>query len=358
MKGDSKVLEDGTLRKVNTVEVFDETPGYDEEVGAQLAKGLTLQQREQARLLYNIFNGFWGLCFVKGLPGTGKDLFGNYISYLIKTYFPHIRILRDEAPYALYGAYAGLFNDTVLATDLAKMRAVAKGAGVKSVKEFGAVLEKAADDWVTSEGLVLLKNSVLYLTEFHRYCYKRDPHSAMNKTMGGIHKMKRHINTLILGTTQLVSDLDRFTCLPFVDWQVTCVPRGKTEFIYFIHKAKYDKNRDKIELLGTPFQIPVDAGKPQSSLGDGTIKIIRPEYIPKTEEERIVLDVIKAGYGRYEDIVELLATEGDMSERETLATLKELRFRKNKRAVGYPCWFALYNSKSAPSLRTSLKAVE
>jgi len=346
-------LVNGTQKNsVNTVEVFDDTPGYDEEVGARLAEGLTPQQREQARLLYNIFNGLWGLCLVKGLPGTGKDLFGNYISYLIKTYFPHIRIMRDEPPRELYGAYAGLFNDTVLAMELAKMREVAKGVGVRRLD---AVLEKAADDWVGSEGLVLLKNSVLYLTEFWRYCYKRDPHNPMNKTMGGIHKEKRHINTLILGTTQLVSDLDKFTCKPFVDWQVTCVPKGKTEFIYFIHKARYDAMRDKIELIGKPFQIPVDAGKPQSSLGDGKIRIRRPNYYPETEEERIVIEVVKAGYDCYEDIVELIATEGDMGEAETLATLKELKFRKNKRAIDYPCWFSLFNSKSAPALKTSLK---
>lgn len=348
-------MESGTQRTVNTVEVFDETPGYDEEVGARLAEGLTPQQCEQARLLYNIFNGFWGLCLVKGLPGTGKDLFGNYISYLIKTYFPHIRILRDEPPYALYGPYAGLFNDTVLATDLAKMRAVAKGG---SIKQFDAELEKAADDWVANDGLVLLKNSVLYLTEFWKYCYKREAQNPMNKTMGGIHKMKRHINTLILGTTQLMSDLDRFTCKPFVDWQVTCVPNSKTEFTYFIHKATYNATRDRIELLGQPFPIPVDAGKPQSSLGDGKIRIRRPSYPPQTEEERIVLDVIKAGYDCYEDIVKLLATEGDMGERETLETLKELKFRKNKRAIDYPCWFGLWNSKSAPTLKTSLKMEE
>ena len=351
MRGDTVAEMIGTKR-VNTVEIYDETPGYDDEIGARLAEGLTPAQRHQARLLYNIFNGLWGLCLVKGLPGTGKDLFGNYISYLIKTYFPHVRIMRDEPPRALYGAYAGMFSDTVLATELDKMREAAKGT---SVKQFDALLEKAADDWVTSKGLVLLKNSVLYLTEFWRYCYKRDPHNPMNKTMGGIHKEKRHIKTLILGTTQLTSDLDKFTCKPFVDWTVTCTRQGKTEFTYFVHKATYDASRDRIEIIGKPFKIPVDAGKPRSDFGDGKIRLRRAVYYPQTEEERIVLDVIKAGYDNYEAIVELIESEGDMTEQEVLDTLKELKFRISKRAIDYPCPFGLWNSKSTPQVTTRLK---
>jgi len=305
-------------------------------------------------MLYRLFNELWGLCIVVGDPGTGKDLFGNYISYLLKTYFPWKRVLRDEKPRALYGEYAGLFNETVLVEQLALMRALAKGVGVTRV---GAILEKAADDWVTSEGAVLLKNSVLYLTEFWRYCYNREPHNPMNKTMGGIHKQKRHLDCLILGTVQLPTELDKKTCLPWVDWQVTCTRSAvnKTGFTFFVHKVKYDRRLAVIAPVGKPFPIPVDAGKPRSDLGDGKIVIRREDYEPETEEERIVLDVIKAGGDIYEDMIEFLNTKGDMSEREVLDTLKELKFRKYKRAIDYPCYYGLYNSKSAPQIRTSLK---
>lgn len=107
--------------------------------------------------------------------------------------------------------------------------------------------------------------------------------------------------------------------------------------------------------IGRPFQIAVDAGKPRSNLGDGKIIIRRADYKPETEEERIVLDVIHAGVDTYEGIVELLETDGDMSEDEVLETLKELKFRKSKRAVDFPCYFSLYNSKSAPQLSTKLR---
>jgi len=98
-----------------------------------------------------------------------------------------------------------------------------------------------------------------------------------------------------------------------------------------------------------------DAGKPRTEMGDGKIVIRRQNYRPETEEERIVLDVIKAGVDKYEDIVALLETDGDMAEDEILGTLKELKFRKNKRAVDYGCYFGLYNSKSAPSLKTGIR---
>ena len=194
--------------RVTKLDLFDETVGYEDEPNVEVAEGLTLKEINQAKILYNLFNELWGLCLIVGPAGAGKDLFGNWLSHTLKRFFPWKRILRDERPRKLYGEYAGLFNESVLAEELARMRAVAKGVGIA---QRGEVLEKAADDWVTTEGQVLLKNSVLYLTEFWRYCYKRDPHNPMNKTVRGIHKERRHLDTLILGTTQQVEDLDRFT---------------------------------------------------------------------------------------------------------------------------------------------------
>ena len=187
----------------------------------------------------------------------------------------------------------------------------------------------------------------------------------MNKTMGGIHKEKRHLDCLIIGTTQLVSELDKKTCLPWVDWRITCARSriNKTRFTYFIERVRYDKRMDILIPISKPFSISIDAGKPRSYLGDGKITIktgcLSDEgellYAPETEEERIVLDVLMAGVDVYEDIVNLLEKDGNMSEWETLATLKDLKFKKNKRVIDYPCDFGLFNSKSAPNIKSSLK---
>ena len=352
MSSASAVAVDTRIRQP-IEDLYDTTAGYDEEVGVRLASGLSPEDTQRATLLYNLFNGLWGVCIVVGDPGSGKDLFGNYITYRAKRYFPWKRIMRDEKPRPSYGPYAGLFNEEVLQSELAKMREIAKGAGAAKID---AVMDQAADDWVTSKGEVLLKNSILYLTEYWRYCYNREPHNPMNKTMGGIHKQKRHLDCLILGTVQLATELDKKTCLPWIDWRVTCARSrvNKTRFTYFIEKVKYDRRMDMLISASKPFSISFDAGKPRSYIGDGKIVIKKKGYTPETEEERIVLDVVRAGVDTYEDIVELLETEGDMSEWEVLSTLKELKFRKVKRAIDYPCDFTVYNSKSAPNMKSTV----
>ena len=345
------------LGNSDTVELFDESAGYEDEANVKLAVGLTPDEVKQATVLYHVFNELWGVCLIVGDPGTGKDLFGNYLSFTLKRFFPWKRVLRDEKPRRLFGKYAGLFDENTLAEDLSRMKEVAKGA---SIAQRGLLLEKAADDWVTKKGRVLLKNSILYLTEYWRYCYKREPHNPMNKTMGGVHKEKRHIDSLILGTTQQVEDLDRFTCLPWVDWKVICTrsTRNKTGFVFFVQKVKYDKRLSALLTFGRPFPIAIDAGRPRGFLDGGKVVVRKPNYKPETEEERIVFDLLKAGVGTYKELVGYIEQYGDMDEGEILETLKTLKFTKRKRAIDYACYFGLYNSKSAPQIKTSIKTVE
>lgn len=347
----------GSRNNLDSDEMFDNTAGYEDETGIVLAEGLTEEEHHQAVVLYNLFNELWGLCIVRGDPGTGKDLFGNWLAYKIKTYFPWKRILRDEKPRPLFGGYAGLFNETSLKQDLQTMRNIARGVKYEGEGTYNQALQEAADDWVKGAGEVLLKNSLLYLVEFWNYCYNRESHKPINRTMGAIHKTKRHLDCLIVGTSQLIRDLDKNTALSWVDWQVTCTRSAvnPTGFTYFIQKVKYEHQLKTLVLVGSPFGISFDAGKPRTRLGDGKIILKRPKYKPETEEERVVLDVIHAGYDNYESIVDLITTDGDMTEREVLETLKYLKFKKSKRAIDYPCYFGLYNSKSAPQISTSLK---
>lgn len=352
--------------------LFDDTRGYDDETGVRFAPGLTDRERKQAVILYRLFNELWGICAVFGDPGFGKDVFGNYLAYTLKRYFPHKRILRDEKPRRLFGHYDGLFNEEVLQDDLLKMRQIARGSrkevdGQRFDGTYMEALERAADDWVTDKGEVLLHNSVLYLTEYWRYCYNREPHNPMNKTMGGIHKQKRHLDVLIIGTAQLVSELDKKTCKPWIDWRVTCT-RSKvdtTRYTYFVERVKYDRRLDVLNSISRPYAIPVDAGKPRSFIGDGKIRLTKRAsyYLPESEEERIVLDVLKAGVDNYEQLVEFITTEGDMSEWEISLVLKELCLklphqRQPKYVIDYPCYYKIFNSKSAPNMKTKVRLEE
>jgi hypothetical protein len=112
---------------------------------------------------------------------------------------------------------------------------------------------------------------------------------------------------------------------------------------------------DMLIATSKPFAISFDAGRPRSYIGDGKIRILKPNYYPETEEERIVLDVLNAGCDTYEDLVDIITNEGDMSEWEILETIKTLKFKKTKRVLEYPCDFSLYNSKSAPQIKSSVR---
>ena len=343
--------------------LFDDSGGYEDEQGYSPPTNLSDQERQQARTLYRVFQGLWGLCIIRGDPGTGKDTFLNWFLYTCKRFFPDKRILRDEKPRKLFGPYAGLFNEERIHDDLAVMREAATGV---SVTKLDAVLEDAADKWVRGDrARALLANSVVGLTEFWKYVYNREPHNPMNKTMGGIHKMYRHFPTLIVGCTQLESDLDKKTCKPFIKWRVVCTrsQRDTTRYTFLLERVKYDKRMDLIIPIGRPFPIPVDAGKPRSYIGDGKIVVKKPWYKPETEEERIVLTCItQLGIDNYEHLVAYLENVGDMSEFEVLRTLKDLALnlqdegKRPKMVVSYPHIYGIFNSRSAPNLKTNLKA--
>jgi len=341
-------------------DLFDESAGYEDDTGIKLAKGLTERDRKQATLIYRLFNGLWGLCIVRGDPGAGKDTFLNWFLYTCKRFFPSKRILRDEKPRKLFGTYTGLFNEEQIKDDLDQMRGVATGVGIG---QMDAVLEKAADKWVNSErAKVMLQSSIVGLTEYWKYVYNREPHKPINKTMGAIHKMGRHFDTLIIGNTQLESDLDKKTCKPFVNWRVTCTrsQRDTTRYTFILEKVKYDRRMDMIIPIGRPFAIPVDAGKPRAYIGNGKIIIKKPGYRPETTEEAIILEAVKAGLDTYEGLVAFLEEAGAMSEFEVLATLKELCLnlmpkKRPKMVLQFPCVYGLFNSRSAPNLKTNIR---
>ena len=341
-------------------DLFDESAGYEDDTGIKLAKGLSEREQKQATLIYRLFNELWGLCIIRGDPGAGKDTFLNWFLYTCKRFFPDKRILRDEKPRKLFGTYDGLFNEERIKEDLNQLRASVKGT---SIGQMDNAMEQAADKWVKGErAKVLLENSIIGITEFWDWVYNRNPHKAINKTMGGIHKMKRHFPTLILGCVQLESDLDKKTCKPFIDWRVTCTrsQRDTTRYTFILEKVKYDRRMDLIIPMSRPFAIPVDAGKPRSYIGDGKIIIKKRWYKPETSEEAIVLEAIKAGLDTYDGLVDFLESAGNMSEYEVLSTVKDLGLnlmpkKRYKGIITYPCVYGIFNSRSSPNLKTSIR---
>jgi hypothetical protein len=330
-------------------ELFDYSGGYERDRNIVINENISEWHYEEAIRYYNLFNELWGLAVFSGLPGNGKDTLGNYLSWVIYRAFPDKKLLRDEKPRELFGVYDGLFNETVLNEDLARMRESTKD--IKTLTEKDEVLEKAADEWVKSHEVLLMK-SILYLTEYWRYCYKREPHNPMNKTMGGIHKMKRHLQVLIFGTIQIMSDLDKFTCLPFIDWEIKCQKSANnpTGFIYRIFKCDYHPisglrtSRKHVDVLR------LDGAKPVTDLGK-PITIINNDYKAYKQEVKI-LDAIKSGITTYEDLLsEVKLKKGDDS---ILSILKHL-FLRRPQVIDYGCWFNVYNSRSTPQIKSKVK---
>jgi len=337
--------------------MYDYSSGYDSEPIIDINYEKSEWIISEALKYYHLFktppSGLCGLAVLSGNVGHGKDVIANYVDWILKEAFPTKKIIRDETPRELFGEYTWfnkesdtpLFNQVSLKEDLDKMRDLVKGTKM-TMKEREAILEQAADDWVSEKGNVMLKNSVLYLTEFWRYLNLREPFSLMNKTMGGIHRVKRHLDLFILGTIQLITDLDKRNALPFIDWRIICrmSANNPTGFIGYVFKFNYNHIRGRIEMSPMPLTtIKVDGAKPITELGE-PITIINDLYKGNRNEQRVI-DAIESGITTFED----LKTEVKFRKREIsiLSILKHLFVNK---IITYGCAFKIYNSKSATSI--------
>jgi len=341
-------------------DLFDYSYGYDDEADVKFDDSIPERFMNEALTLYRKFNGLWGLCLISGMPGEGKDTISNYIQYILHKAFPTKPCVRDEKPRELFGVYDGLFNYDVLKNDLNNMNATATGVAFANKK---AALDKAADEWVQNaldnKGDVKLKGSIMMLTEYWRYCSNRDPFAPMNRLMGGIHREKRHLDTLILGSAQLAHDLDRFTCLPYVDWEIRChksVHPGL--FHYMMYKCVYDPGKEILIRSPMPIYIMrVDGAEPVDWLGE-PIRIIDKDY-DGTKDENKILDAVRSGIVTWEELdktVRLIPKTGLLKDewlvKNTQALRRTLRglFLMKPPVVLYGCWFRLFNSKSAPQI--------
>lgn len=331
-------------------DLFDYSAGYDSEPDVKINDKLSSWIIEEGIKYYNLFStpptGLCGVTVLSGNVGNGKDLTGNYLSWVINNVFPNKRLLRDEKPRELFGLYDGLFNEEVLHEDLNKMRELTKSSKM-TLTERNALLDQAADDWVSSTGQVMLKNSVLYLTEFWRYLNLREPFNPMNKTMGGVHRVKRHLDLLVIGTIQLITDLDKRNALPFIDWRIMCrrSSNNPTGFMGYVYKFQYNMNRQRIEMSSSPIEIiKVDGAKPITELGE-SITILDDAYKGNKYDQKVI-DAIESGIVTFED----LKNEVKFSKNSDISVLKILKNLFVNKVVTYGCFFKVYNSKSATDI--------
>lgn len=196
--------------------IFDDAPDLLETGQLSLMPGLTDAEYEEAIWMATLSKG---VMIVTGEPRSGKDLFGNVFAWKMKRYFGK-EILRDEPPRRSFGSYIP-FNRGTVNEDLLDMAKIVNEKG-ETNKVKVQKMNMLADDWLEHTGSALLKDKVLYLTEFGGYMHNRAPMSPMNIFLGRILRRWGHLDMLVIGTTQLKHELDKFTCLPWITHEVRC----------------------------------------------------------------------------------------------------------------------------------------
>lgn len=213
-----------------------------------------------------------GLMLMFGMPGQGKGLVANMVAKKLNLYLGK-KVLRDDIPKRLFGPYT-LFNEDVLLDELERMSMIARGEAVKKTMRSKNSITNAQNQisqWRTEKGDVLLKGSVLLLDEFWRYMHNRRPHNPMGILLGGIIKMWRHLDLMIIGIAQQKHELDQFSCLPYVTHEVRCEWVGRNTARYKVYPVRYVGSRGVFEAIGESWGGLIDGNKPREWLNGGRL---------------------------------------------------------------------------------------
>jgi len=328
------------------IELFDddEAASYSD---IELNDGLITREIEEAARLVPFSKGIMA---VTGMPGQGKDLLGTVLSYKIKRYFKARHAVRDERPRSLYGIYAP-FNEGTLLQAMARLESIAKGEVSKEAKT-KAELDKLNGQiakWHSKEGEVMMQMAVAHLCEFWRYMHNRRPHNPMGVAIGGWLKTWRHLDCLIIGTTQQLHELDAISCQPYITHEVRCswsTTRPNTTECK-VYKVRYISTRGIYEMGSRkPTTIWVDGGKQRPELGIFLVpEAIKPVKL-STLENMILEALHDKKYVPLYDLAKLL--EEDLHEVEG-AVWRLI----GKNIIQAKRYFDLYNSKSAVAIKTS-----
>jgi len=227
----------------------------------------TWKQKKEIELYKTLYRG---IMFVYGKPRSGKDLFGVLFCLLMKHYFGR-PIMLDFKPKRPFGDYIP-FDPTVFIQEINK---IARQAQFKS-DNVETPMTKAEEDYFlnhTQEWLskneTFFKNAVLYLSELKRYCYKRNPHSRMNKFIGSLNDFHGHLDLLVLGTHTDPKEIDEYTYLSKTtvwancQWSVKRLNNTKVT----IRRGTYISELGSFDYALKPFIYWVDGAEPRSFLG-------------------------------------------------------------------------------------------
>lgn len=213
------------------------------------------------------FFGIAGHMIVTGMPRQGKGLFASTFCWWLKRLFRGKHILSDEALKPAFGEYR-MFTEDTFREDIDKMSELADEQ-TKKKRMTGTEEKKLVEQWITDDGQVELKHAILRLSEYRRYMYNRRPASIMNFLISTLITQWGHIDLLIIGDVQLAHDLDQYTCLPYVGYDVRCCwstiyPNTVEAHMY---RTTFNKARGELVPIGKPIPITIDGAKQRPELG-------------------------------------------------------------------------------------------
>lgn len=257
--------------------LYDDSPDpYADETGyIKVMPGLSAVEKTEARMLHRYSKG---LMIVSGDPGSGKGLFSNTFAWKIRRYFGkpllldyHPRPLMDyKAPHRYTPFDVDLFVE-----EMEKMHEVSRGVNIyQKALDNASIIENtdvpiSYDKWLETQGKLRFQNAIIVLDEFHRYMDKTRQMANINKYMGGLIRLWRHLDLLIIGVTQNANDdLEAKRCLKYVSHDVRtqwCAFRKDTA-ICQIYPMRYVSSDQVIQIAGKPFKIMVDGRKPRRAL--------------------------------------------------------------------------------------------
>lgn len=233
-----------------------------------LREGLNWRQRKEANQLRTLSRG---VMLVTGDPGGGKDLFGVSLCARHKYLFNR-RILLDFPPKRAFGKYTPFGMHAVLREidKMAKLAGVEGIEGSKDSEEVGQFVEQATTRWaLEGEGEVLLKNAIWYLQELKRCCYNREPGRRVNKFVGAINAIWRHLDLLVIGSHVLEHEIDKYTYLSYAKLRAHCtwcISRPYTTEVR-IRRGAFATGENVFVVEGKPLTIYVDGNEPREWLG-------------------------------------------------------------------------------------------
>lgn len=242
-------------------DLFDMSATNQDPYHDELCDNLTAEQIEFAAKVRRLSRG---VMLVTGAPGSGKDLFANYIAWKIKTYFKGRKVLRDDKPFPLFGLYLPI-NENILSTHLSTMEAGNK-TKEKKEKEDDSI-KQLTDAWLqTKDAEWYLQGSVLLITELKKYAYNRHM-TPYGRAIGQIATRWRHFDLLIIGITPYENEIDIKGFLQYVTISAQCQWNTDDTTTCKILQRRYAGSKGVLSVTKKYKPIKIDGKLPVDELG-------------------------------------------------------------------------------------------